>query len=1041
VASQFGPYKLIRQVAVGGMAEIHLAKTAGIAGFEKYVAIKMIHPNFAEDEQFIQMLVDEAKIAVQLTHGNIAQTFDLGRVGDTYYITMEYVDGADLYKILRRASEQDLEMPLDVCAFISKEISSALDHAHRKRDHTGKSLGIVHRDVSPQNVLVSYSGEVKLVDFGIAKATMKARQTAVGVIKGKYYYMSPEQARGDLIDYRSDIFSAGIVLYEMITGQMLYLEEDLHKLLEMARAADIAPPSRLRKGVPPQLERIVMRALAKQAEDRYQSAGDFALDLERFLHAYSPVFTSGKLSNLLRQVVGEPLQVPNEDAPFEHIEFRDGVMSTHPLDASEVAHAIDRDELRDENSVIFRMSDLDRQRTDGGVGAAAVQASQAAAKGSGNGAAIPTVKPSRSPTPPPVPAVATGSGPNAVSPRQSTHKPTTPSKPALRPSAPRETRATDALPALPARPAPAALKVPSIPARPTGSSAIPRITKPRQAHEETRQLEQAAPANPLHDDSSGLLTTTGQKLWSDASTESGDDDLDELDNIGERTLVTIAPGASTASVGGLASFMMDVAGDDTDGPVEATLVTMVPGFGGAPAEDDARAGDDDLGDAIADAIDDEAAAADDDLGDDMPTLSGRDLQPIVEQVRERVRNGEAAKPAPRNGEPGRPAVRTTKTKTSPPAALAARIHAPAVSELRKPRPSRRTPPGGVAPPPPINVLQAIVSSQASEPMPAPRPSSPAQPLPPPPAGPSPTAPPPLSHHLPTEPSQATSYAQAAAQQVAPPPVDPYAAAYAAGSNGQIPAYHSDASGLPLAMPTPQGMHPYSAYDPQAYAHQGYVQQQLSPQALYGLQPNPQPVSLTGQLRLMEVDELPAHYRIASAGRRWFTYVVSGLLAVSVAAAVTFLIIRSLRDNEPAMGAFHIDSVPQHATVEINGKQVASKTPVTIENVPVGRHTVRITLAHRKPYEIEVDVPRRGGDVNVVGSLEMITGKMLINSVPAGAEIWINNRNRGRTPATITGLDPEDKIHVELRLKDYQPYVVEPVWPENSQISIDAKLSK
>jgi serine/threonine protein kinase len=195
------------------MAEIHLAKTKGIAGFEKYCALKMIHPNFAEDDQFIQMLVDEAKIAVQLTHGNIAQTFDLGRVGETYYITMEYVDGADLYKILRRASEQDLEMPLDVCAFIAKEIASALDHAHRKRDHTGKALGIVHRDVSPQNVLISYAGEVKLVDFGIAKATMKVRQTAVGVIKGKYYYMSPEQAWGDPIDYRSDIFSAGIVLY------------------------------------------------------------------------------------------------------------------------------------------------------------------------------------------------------------------------------------------------------------------------------------------------------------------------------------------------------------------------------------------------------------------------------------------------------------------------------------------------------------------------------------------------------------------------------------------------------------------------------------------------------------------------------------------------------------------------------------------------------------------------------------------------------------------------------------------------------------
>src|SRR5437773_9744822 len=156
---QFGPYRLVKQIAVGGMAEIHLAQTAGIAGFEKYVALKMIHPNFAEDEQFIQMLVDEAKIAVQLTHGNIAQTFDLGRVGETYYITMEYVDGADLYKILRRGSEHDQDVPLDVCAFVGKEVATGLDYAHRKKDIGGVSMGIVHRDVSPQNVLVSNAGE------------------------------------------------------------------------------------------------------------------------------------------------------------------------------------------------------------------------------------------------------------------------------------------------------------------------------------------------------------------------------------------------------------------------------------------------------------------------------------------------------------------------------------------------------------------------------------------------------------------------------------------------------------------------------------------------------------------------------------------------------------------------------------------------------------------------------------------------------------------------------------------------------------------
>ncbi|HEY0195907.1 MAG TPA: protein kinase, partial [Kofleriaceae bacterium] len=597
MASQFGPYKLIRQVAVGGMAEIHLAKTDGIAGFEKYVAIKMIHPNFAEDEQFIQMLVDEAKIAVQLNHGNIAQTFDLGRVGETYYITMEYVDGADLYKILRRASEQDIEMPLDICAFVGKEISSALDHAHRKRDHAGKSLGIVHRDVSPQNVLVSYSGEVKLVDFGIAKATMKARQTAVGVIKGKYYYMSPEQAWGDSIDHRSDIFSSGIVLYEMITGQMLYLEEDLHKLLEMARAADIAPPSKLRKGVPPQLERIVMRALAKLPADRYQSAGDFALDLERFLHAYSPVFTSGKLSNLLRQIVGEPLEVPDEGEPFQAIEFRDGVMSTHPLDDSEIAHAVDRDELRDENSVIFRMSELDKR--------------QAAAAGAKPAAAAPAAAAAPKPALPPVRTPPMGSLP----PRNEA-RPTEPSKP-IKSVAPKVTRATDTLPVRPSAPAIPSVARPSTgPApRPTGGMKIPQITKPppRKAHEETRQLETAAPANPLHEDSGLLDPVKGQKLWSDV--DAGDD---ELENIGERTLVTAAPGTggSTAGLGSLGSFMMDLAGDDDGERVEATLVTSVPGFGGAPAARPPAGDDEPIDDALGDEIDE--------VDDDMPTLSGRE---------------------------------------------------------------------------------------------------------------------------------------------------------------------------------------------------------------------------------------------------------------------------------------------------------------------------------------------------------------------------------------------------------------------------------
>ncbi len=354
---QFGPYRLVQQIAVGGMAEIHLAKTSGIAGFEKYVALKMIHPNFSQDEQFIQMLIDEAKITVQLQHVNIAQTFDLGRVGETYYITMEYVDGADLYKLLRRAAERDQATPVDVAAYVGKEMATGLDYAHRKRDMSGRALRIVHRDVSPQNVLISHAGEVKLVDFGIAKATMRVRQTAVGVIKGKYYYMSPEQAWGDPLDHRSDIFSCGIVLYEMLTGQMLYLEEDLHRLLDMVRKANIAPPTTLRRDIPPQLERIVMHALSKRPDDRYQTAGDLATDLERFLHAYSPVFTASKVTAFFDKILGEEAEPPPAPPVIESVpEARDPDLSTQRISRDHIVR--ERSEFTDENSVIFRVSDL-----------------------------------------------------------------------------------------------------------------------------------------------------------------------------------------------------------------------------------------------------------------------------------------------------------------------------------------------------------------------------------------------------------------------------------------------------------------------------------------------------------------------------------------------------------------------------------------------------------------------------------------------------------------------------------------------------------
>jgi serine/threonine protein kinase len=931
---QFGPYRLVRQIAVGGMAEIHLAKTKGIAGFEKYVALKMIHPNFAEDEQFIQMLVDEAKIAVQLNHGNIAQTFDLGRVGETFYITMEYVDGADLYKILRKGSESDIEMPLDVCAFVAKEVASALDHAHRKKDHAGKSLGIVHRDVSPQNVLISYAGEVKLVDFGIAKATMKARQTAVGVIKGKYYYMSPEQAWGDPIDFRSDIFSAGIVLYEMLTGQMLYLEEDLHRLLDMARRADIAPPTTLRRGIPPQLERIVMHALAKVPGERYQSAGDFATDLERFLHAYSPVFTAAKLSTLMKQIVGDPVGVPVDEP---EIEVREGTMSTHSLNTEDLIHS--SDELDRENSVIFRVADL---------------------KPKDAAPAAPAPKPA---------------GPRIT--RQADIKDLAP--PTRIPSIPRPGQSPSV-----SGPKPQ----PSAPRQPTPAAAQPIAraqSRPRLADEETREV---APAPGGNTADSGLLeldppTPASHEAnnWTDQTNPEGD-----LENIGEHTMVTGAPNAMAKG------FMMDVASEDG---VDATMVSSGPPQ--APEEDD-------------------------DEMDDGETLTGH--RPSSDEDGPTMTRDFTAKP------------RVTQRRGAPaPPAFAAKIHAPAVSELRKPRASRKTPGAGTPQP---NILQALVGAQTNEPMPTPLsraavPDSTArgnQNMPP--SGPFGAPQPPQLPQLPQQPQ---------------PPYNGYAA---------------DASGMPLGVSTPpQGVpynqqpypQPYSPqqqppYNPQypQYAAQSYPQQTVTPGALYQLQPYgappPKPMSLTGQIRLFEADEMPSQYKVGSDAAKWIKLVIAGVIAISVAAGVTFFIIRSSRDGTPNVGAVHIESVPPGAEVFFDGIHLAGVTPLTIDNTPVGtRHEIRLELSRHKPYTEMVDIPKQGGEVPVSAVMNPITGKLRINTVPPGADVMVDGQLRGRTPTTINDIDMASAKHLELRLKEYSPYIQTLTWPPNGEIDIDQKLTR
>lgn len=305
----FGPYVLLHRLAVGGMAEVYVAKAKGLGGFEKLIAIKVIHPRYFEDDNFVRLLVEEAKITVLLTHTNVGQIFDLGCVDETYYIAMEYIDGVDGYRLLRRSGESGTKIGEDVCAFIAAEMCAGLHYAHQQRAADGTSLGIIHRDISPQNILISRSGEVKVVDFGIAKASLRARQTDAGIIKGKYYYMSPEQAMAEPIDSRTDVYSTGVVLYELLTGAMLYKEEPVIPLLEKVRKGDIPPPTTRRPDLHPELVRIIMKAVAKKPEDRFNSAREMGEALTRFVHTHHSGFSRARIVDVVARLCPEAKQL------------------------------------------------------------------------------------------------------------------------------------------------------------------------------------------------------------------------------------------------------------------------------------------------------------------------------------------------------------------------------------------------------------------------------------------------------------------------------------------------------------------------------------------------------------------------------------------------------------------------------------------------------------------------------------------------------------------------------------------------------------
>lgn len=286
--ASYGPYQLLEKIATGGMAEVFMAKRTGVEGFEKVVAVKRILPHLSDNKEFVDMFIDEAKMVAGLAHPNIVQIFDLGKIEKTYYIAMEYVHGRDLRSILRRARERGMRIPLDLTTFIVGKVCLALEYAHRKKDEKGRPMKIVHRDISPQNILISFEGDVKLADFGIAKAASKATSTERGALRGKLLYMSPEQAWGKAMDRRSDLFSLGIVFYEMVTDQKPFVGGTDMSVLEMVRTARIAPPTAVNPKVPPRLEKVMVKALDRDPDARYQDAAEMYRDIERVLHERQP---------------------------------------------------------------------------------------------------------------------------------------------------------------------------------------------------------------------------------------------------------------------------------------------------------------------------------------------------------------------------------------------------------------------------------------------------------------------------------------------------------------------------------------------------------------------------------------------------------------------------------------------------------------------------------------------------------------------------------------------------------------------------------
>jgi eukaryotic-like serine/threonine-protein kinase len=311
---RFGRYYLFDKLAVGGMAEVFKAKLVSEHGFEMLLVIKRILPHLSANGEFVQMFVDEAKITVGLRHQNIVQTYDFGLVEENYFIAMECVEGRDLKTLLKTLESRGKFLSTGLAVYIAHEVCKGLDYAHKKRDNAGAPMGIVHRDITPANILVSYTGEVKVADFGIAKARNKTFTTKDGVLKGKYEYMSPEQAQGLATSNRSDVFGVGILLHEMLTGRRLFHEDTELASLEKVKACEIPEPAGLNPSLSEGLSGIAMRALSKDPSDRFEDCKMMQKHLSESLSPINPTAAADLLARLMQELYSSDILEEREES-------------------------------------------------------------------------------------------------------------------------------------------------------------------------------------------------------------------------------------------------------------------------------------------------------------------------------------------------------------------------------------------------------------------------------------------------------------------------------------------------------------------------------------------------------------------------------------------------------------------------------------------------------------------------------------------------------------------------------------------------------